>query len=36
MYLNCRPLGRACGKYDTSKGRTDKIRSRLAVVKIEM
>ena len=30
---NCRQLGRAYGKSDTSKGRTDKVRGRLALVK---
>ena len=28
----CRPLGRACGKCDTSKGRTDKVRGTLTLV----
>ena len=31
-----RPLGRACGKCDTSKGRTDKVRGRLALVKLKV
>ena len=33
---NCRPLGRACGKCDTSNGDTDKVRGRLAIVKLKM
>ena len=33
---NCKPIGRACGKSNTSKGRTDKERGWLAIVKLEM
>ena len=32
---NCRPLGLACGKCDTFKGRTDKVKGRLALVKLK-
>ena len=31
---NCRPLGRACGKCNTYKGPTDKLRGRLSLVKL--
>ena len=31
---NSRPLGRACGKCVTSKGGTEKVRCRLALVKL--
>ena len=30
------PLGRACGKCDTSKGRTNKVRGRLTLVKLKV
>ena len=33
---NCRPLDRACGKCDTSEGRTDKVKGRLALVKLKV
>ena len=33
---NCRPLGKACGKYDTSEGHTDKVRGRFALIKLKV
>ena len=31
---NCRPLGRVCGKCDTSKDRAGKVKDRLAQVQV--
>ena len=36
FFYNCRPLSMACGKYDTSIGRTDKVRGWLALVKLKV